>query len=151
MLWSNMYSAASPRLMIHSARCGGRTPKAMFCAYTAQVAWLSPQMPQMRLVMKCASRGSFPFMNTLYPRKMDDVLLHSTTRRLAKSILVWMPRLPTIRVMGSQDMSTIWGGFAMLMRLLIESPRTAVRGLSPLLAPLRLLVHRRLRELSQRS
>jgi len=26
MLWSNMYSAASPRLMIHSARCGGRTP-----------------------------------------------------------------------------------------------------------------------------
>ena len=26
MLWSNMYSAASPRLMIHSPRCGGRTP-----------------------------------------------------------------------------------------------------------------------------
>ena len=29
-LWSNMYSAASPTLMIHSARCGGRTPYAMF-------------------------------------------------------------------------------------------------------------------------
>ena len=27
------------------------------------VAWLSPQMPQMRLVMKWASRGSLPFMN----------------------------------------------------------------------------------------
>ena len=31
----------------------------------AQVAWLSPQMPQMRLVMKCASRGSLPFMKML--------------------------------------------------------------------------------------
>ena len=65
MLWSNMYSAASPRLMIHSARGGGFTPNAMFCAYTAQVAWLSPQMPQMRLVMKWASRGSLPFMKML--------------------------------------------------------------------------------------
>ena len=26
MLWSNMYSAASPRLTIHSPRCGGLTP-----------------------------------------------------------------------------------------------------------------------------
>ena len=34
-------------------------------AYTEQVAWLSPQMPQIRLVMKWASRGSLPFMNTL--------------------------------------------------------------------------------------
>src|SRR5258707_501140 len=42
---------------------------------------------------------------------MDDVLLHSITRRLAKSIFVWMPRLPTIRVTGSQDMSTTFGGF----------------------------------------
>src|SRR5438552_510574 len=33
-----MYSAASPRLMIHSASGGGTTPKAMFCAYTARVA-----------------------------------------------------------------------------------------------------------------
>lgn len=32
MLWSNMYSAASPRLTIHSATCGGCTPYAMFCA-----------------------------------------------------------------------------------------------------------------------
>lgn len=74
MLWSNMYSAASPRLMIHSPRCGGATPYAMFWAYTEQVAWLSPQMPQIRLVMKCASRGSLPRMNTLYPRKTDEVL-----------------------------------------------------------------------------
>ena len=65
MLWSNMYSADSPRLMIHSPRCGGFTPYAMFCAYTEHVAWLSPQMPQMRLVMKCASRGSLPRMKTL--------------------------------------------------------------------------------------
>ncbi len=121
-LWSNMYSAASPRLMIHSARCGGRTPNAMFWAYTAHVAWLSPQMPQMRLVMKWASRGSLPRMNTLYPRKMDEVLWHSTTRRSAKSILVWMPRLPTIRVTGSQDISTSCDGLASLPIGVTRSP-----------------------------
>ena len=60
----------------------------------------------MRLVMKWASRGSFPFMKMLYPRKMEDVLWHSATSRLAKSILVKMPRLPTIRVIGSQFIST---------------------------------------------
>ena len=38
ILWSNMYSAASPRFTIHSAIAGGRIPKAMFCAYVAQVA-----------------------------------------------------------------------------------------------------------------
>ncbi len=32
MLWSNMYSAASPRLTIHSPIAGGRMPKAMFWA-----------------------------------------------------------------------------------------------------------------------
>src|SRR5271163_2621355 len=60
----------------------------------------------MRLVMKCASRGSLPFMKMLYPRKMEDVLWHSTTWRFSKSILVKMPRLPTIRVIGSQFIST---------------------------------------------
>src|ERR1700730_10857314 len=45
-------------------------------------------------------------MKMLYPRKMDDVLWHSTTWRFSKSILVKMPRLPTIRVMGSQFIST---------------------------------------------
>ena len=70
------------------------------------MAWLSPQMPQIRLVMKCASRGSFPFMKMLYPRKIDDVLWHSATSLLSKSILVKMPRLPTIRVIGSQFIST---------------------------------------------
>src|SRR5919205_180492 len=101
-----MYSAASPRLMIQSANGGGLTPYAMFCAYTEHVAWLSPQIPQIRLVVLWASRGSFPFMNTLYPRKIDDVLWHSTTSRRSKSILVWIPRLPMIRVIGSHDIST---------------------------------------------
>src|ERR1700740_2598717 len=101
-----MYSAASPRLMIHSAMFGCLMPYAMFCAYTEHVAWLSPQIPQIRLVMKWASRGSLPFMKMLYPRKMDEVLWHSTTCLLAKSILVKMPRLPTIRVIGSQFIST---------------------------------------------
>ena len=64
IVWSNMYSAASPRLMTFSACGGGLIPYAMFCAYTEQAVWLSPQMPQIRLVMKPASRGSLPFMNT---------------------------------------------------------------------------------------
>src|SRR6185295_19514143 len=106
MLWSNMYSAASPRFTIHSPRFGGRTPNAMFWAYIAQVAWLSPQIPQMRLVIKWASRGSFPFMKMLYPRKMEEVLWHSATFFASKSILVKMPRLPTMRVIGSQFIST---------------------------------------------
>ena len=38
---------------------------------------------------------------------MEDVLWHSTTFRLAKSILVKIPKLPTIRVIGSHDISTI--------------------------------------------
>src|ERR1700729_2235253 len=101
-----MYSAASPRLTIHSAIGGGFTPNAMFCAYVAQVAWLSPHMPQMRLVIKWASRGSLPFMKMLYPRKIEDVLWHSATLRLPKSIFVKMPRLPTILVIGSQFIST---------------------------------------------
>src|ERR1700721_3626951 len=63
-------------------------------------------MPQMRLVMKWASRGSLPFMKMLYPRKIDEVLWHSAAWRLSKSILVKIPRLPTIRVIGSQFIST---------------------------------------------
>src|SRR5271154_1722715 len=63
-------------------------------------------MPQMRLVMKCESRGSFPFMKMLYPRKIEEVLWHSATLRLPKSIFVKMPRLPTILVIGSQFIST---------------------------------------------
>ena len=38
--------------------------------------------------MKCASLGSLPFMKMLYPRKIDDVLWHSTTFFWLKSILV---------------------------------------------------------------
>src|SRR4029079_14958459 len=69
------------------------------------VQWLSPQMPQMRLVMKCASRGSIPFMKMSNPRKTIDVLWHLRTRWFAKSISVWIPRLPTMRVIGSHDIS----------------------------------------------
>src|SRR3984885_11170999 len=83
----------------------------IFWAYTEQVAWLSPQIPQIRLVMKCASRGSLFFMKMLYPRKIEEVLWHSTTFRLVKSILVKIPKLPTMRVIGSQDISTILAGF----------------------------------------
>src|SRR6476646_4619291 len=78
----------------------------MFWFRHEHVQWLSPQIPQMRLVMKCASRGSLPFMKMLYPRKMEEVLWHSTTCLFSKSILVKMPRLPTIRVIGSQFIST---------------------------------------------
>ncbi len=46
----------------------------MFWLSTEQVQWLSPQMPQMRLVMKCVSRGSIPFMKMSNPRKIIDVL-----------------------------------------------------------------------------
>src|SRR5712671_5284525 len=55
-----MYSAASARFMIHSPSGGVCTPNAMLCAYTAQVAWLSPQMPQMRLVMPLTRRVIAP-------------------------------------------------------------------------------------------
>src|SRR4051794_8363092 len=65
-------------------------------------------MPQIRLGMKWGSRGSLPRRKTPKPRKIDDVLRHSRTWRLAKSIFVWMPRLPTILVIGSQDFSMIW-------------------------------------------
>ena len=46
----------------------------MFWFRHEQVQWLSPQMPQMRLVMKCASRGSIPFMKMSKPRKIIEVL-----------------------------------------------------------------------------
>ena len=64
MLWSNM-SGRLAEVDDPSARAGGRTPKAMFSRVVAAVAWLSPQMPKIRLVMKWASRGSLPFMKML--------------------------------------------------------------------------------------
>jgi hypothetical protein len=42
------------------------------------------------------------------------VLWHSTTFRFVKSIFVKIPKLPTIRVIGSQDISTILAGFAVV-------------------------------------
>src|SRR4051812_5719474 len=67
-------------------------------------------MPQMRDVMKWGSLGSFPFMKMLYPREIEEVLGHSTTLRLSRSIFVCRPRLPTMRVMGSHDMLMTRGG-----------------------------------------
>src|SRR5690606_13969461 len=104
-------------------------------------------MPQMRLVMKCESRGSFPRRKTLYPRKIEDVALHSTTRRVPKSILVWMPRLPMIRVTGSQDISTSWLWDVVLaiamVRLLSMRVWVVPGGQDvPVVMPLRFLVHR---------
>src|SRR5580693_8596318 len=89
----------------------------------------------MRLVMKWASRGSLPFMKMLYPRKMDEVLWHSTTWRFSKSILVKMPRLPTILVIGSQFISTRFpflpetsfvGAVIVLIRSLLYRPRRSL-------------------------
>src|SRR5580704_17954064 len=110
-------------------------------------------MPQMRLVMKCASRGSLPFMKMLYPRKIEEVLWHSATWRLSKSILVKIPRLPTIRVIGSQFISTnflepLGVPFAAevivpIFRLLFLVRPGSVAGseFGPGVAPLRFLVH----------
>ena len=71
------------------------------------VQWLSPQMPQIRLLMKCVSRGSIPFMKMSNPRKTIDVDHAFSTFLASKSISVWIPRLPTMRVIGSHDISLI--------------------------------------------
>jgi hypothetical protein len=77
----------------------------MFWLSTDVVQWLSPQMPQMRDVRKCVSRGSMPFMKMSNPRKIIDVDQHLLTLCESKSISVWMPREPTMRVIGSHDIS----------------------------------------------
>src|ERR1700724_1242227 len=120
----------------------------MFWFRHEQVQWLSPEMRQSRLVMKWASRGSLPFMKPLKPRKIEEVLWHSATSRLAKSILVNSPRLPTMRVIGSQFISTSWpgwlaGGFGFGIP---GSGRGAGRGRR---APARRLVQRVLGELAE--
>src|ERR1700760_2856491 len=101
----------------------------MFWFRHEHVQWLSPQMPQMRLVMKWASRGSLPFMKMLYPRKIDEVLWHSATFLLAKSILVKMPRLPTMRVIGSQFIST---RFLLLLATSLVGAVTVLIPIAPL-------------------
>src|SRR5580698_10511548 len=86
---------------------------------------------------------------------MDDVLWHSATRRFSKSILVKMPRLPTILVIGSQFISTrfpfFWGvctfGAVMVLiegylSLLSERPGPIAGGqLGARMPPLGFLVH----------
>src|SRR5687768_2270456 len=77
----------------------------MFWHSTDVVQWLSPQMPQMRDVRKWVSRGSIPFMKMSNPRKIIDVDQHLLTFCASKSISVWMPSEPTMRVIGSHDIS----------------------------------------------
>src|SRR5580704_10007190 len=132
----------------------------------------------MRLVMKWASRGSLPFMKMLYPRKMDEVLWHSTTCLFSKSIFVKMPRLPTMRVIGSQFISTrfpffpetsLVGAVIVLIRSLlfllgglsgifcsvrassVRSGMVSGRQFSARMTPLRFLVDGRLRNRSKRA
>src|ERR1700690_3173572 len=119
----------------------------------------------MRLVMKCESRGSFPFMNMLYPRNIDEVLWHSAMRRASKSIFVKMPKLPTMRVIGSQFICTrfflsIGVSFvAVVIVLIVSAPLDfseaagpiAGGQLRPRMAPLRFLVYRLIRERAQRA
>src|SRR5271163_2326123 len=119
----------------------------------------------MRLVMKCASRGSLPFIKMLYPRKIDEVLWHSATRRVPKSIFVKIPRLPTMRVIGSQF---IWTRFflsigvsfiGVVIVLIVNAPldfSVAARAIAggqfrPWMAPLRFFVDRLIRETAQRA
>src|SRR5215472_13803696 len=95
-------------------------------------------------------------MKMLYPRKIDEVLWHSTTFFCLKSIFVYIPRLPTIRVMGSQAISTTPVSSAVVIALPSlrgrGSPALLVAGeqFVALLTPLRLLVGRLRREAPQR-
>src|SRR5580704_5227860 len=124
-------------------------------------------MPHMRLVMKWASRGSLPFMKMLYPRKIDEVLWHSATWRFSKSIFVKIPRLPTIRVIGSQFISTsflepVGVLFAPIVVVpmfsappfhcfLVRSGSITSGQFWPRMAPLRFLIHGGVGESAQRS
>jgi hypothetical protein len=51
----------------------------MFWAYCEHTAWLSPQMPQMRLVMKCESRRVLALHEHAVAAEDRDVLLQETT------------------------------------------------------------------------
>src|ERR1700757_3538770 len=109
---------------------------------------------------------------------MEDVLWHSATSRLAKSILVKMPRLPTIRVIGSQFISTrlrfflstsdiVSGKVAMEVSFrfcdcpvqisgascsfLISSRTIASSQLPPWTTPLRFFVHSRVGDTAHRA
>src|SRR3954466_3378640 len=117
----------------------------MFWFRHEQVQWLSPQMPQIRLVMKWASRGSMPFMKMSKPRKSIDVDQHFRTCWLVKSISVWMPSDPTIRVTGSHDISltvTFRSVGCSTVAMGCSSPTLLVAGreLRAAVAPRRLLV-----------
>src|SRR5580698_416683 len=85
---------------------------------------------------------------------MDEVLWHSATCRFSKSILVKIPRLPTIRVIGSQFMSTSLRDFpalpdcdvgamvvAMAVSFTVSGPGGIARGqLTPGVPPLRFFI-----------
>src|SRR5580698_7365990 len=114
--------------------------------------------------MKCASRGSLPFMKMLYPRKIDEVLWHSATCRFSKSILVKIPRLPTMRVIGSQFISTSFLDLVgvsvrvpvsvlirSLLCLLVSTRMIAGGQLGTRVPPSRLLIEARISERAERS
>src|SRR5580658_863719 len=84
---------------------------------------------------------------------MEEVLWHWATTRFSKSIFVNMPRLPTIRVIGSQFISTrlpflpgvlISGAVIVLMAILlfssIRSRFITRRQLGSRVSPLRFLI-----------
>src|SRR5258705_10771748 len=71
MLWSNMYSAASPRLMIHSPRCGGRPPEAFVLVWAEQGGRFSPPAPPIRLALECGGRGAFHFLAISESRRSE--------------------------------------------------------------------------------
>src|SRR5580658_5872833 len=95
---------------------------------------------------------------------MDEVLWHSATSRFSKSILVKIPRLPTIRVIGSQFISTsflVEAGVSVIVpvRVLIRSLlcQSVSRGMiarskiAARVPPLRLLIQGRVSERTQRT
>src|ERR1700675_4518993 len=94
---------------------------------------------------------------------MEDVLWHSATSLLSKSILVKIPRLPTIRGIGSQFISTSFldlpgaPDFGAATVVVIAVAPCCSEGLGevaggqlgPRMAPLGFLVHRRIGERSE--
>src|SRR5688572_2644248 len=75
---------------------------------------------------------------------MDDVARHSATWRLAKSMVVWIPRLPTMRVIGSHDICIMSG-------VCLAGIAVAFRRLWLDAAPFRLRVQRDAGEAPQRA
>src|SRR5580692_1856180 len=94
---------------------------------------------------------------------MEEVLWHSATCRFSKSILVKIPRLPTMRVIGSQFISTSFlvsrgvcvVGAVIVLRIIRSSSSLVVPGViprsqfTPWVTPLRFLIQRGVGERAQ--